>query len=129
MANYSYARKVECSFEEAEQRMKDEFAEEGFGVLTEVDVRATFREKLDIDYLAYKILGICNPPNAKESLKLEKELGLLLPCKAIVYEGDEGETFVSVVKPTKLLGVTENQDLVELGRKIERRMEQALGRV
>lgn len=126
MANYSYTRKVDCSFEEAEQRMKDEFGEEGFGVLTEIDVRETFQEKLDIDYPNYKILGICNPPNAKESMEMEKELGLLLPCKAIVYEGDEGETFVSMVKPTKLLSITENQDLVELGQEMEERMERAL---
>lgn len=129
MANYSYCRKVDCSLEEAEQRTREEFAEEGFGVLTEIDVRETFREKLDIDYPGYKILGICNPPNAKESLELEKELGLLLPCKVIVFEGDGGETFVSMVKPTKLLGITGNEDLVDFVQNMEVRMEQALDRV
>lgn len=129
MADYSYTRKVDCSLEEADQKTKDEFAEEGFGVLTEIDVRETFREKLDIDYPNYKILGICNPPNAKESLEMEKGLGLLLPCKVVVYEGDKGETFVFMVKPTKLLSITENQVLVELGRKMEERVEEALDRI
>jgi uncharacterized protein (DUF302 family) len=87
---YGYKKQVNTSFEEALQRTKEELQKEGFGVLTEIDVKATLKKKLDVDYDNYLILGACNPPFAYQSLQAEKDIGLLLlPCNVIAYE-DEG---------------------------------------
>ncbi len=128
MADYSYSRKVEASFEEALQRAKAELAEEGFGVLMEIDVRETLKAKLGVDFPKYVILGACNPSNAHRSLQLEREIGLLLPCNLIVYE-HEGKTHVAMLKPTAALGIVGNAALDGLAREVEERLKRALDQV
>ncbi len=128
MADYSYGKRVELSFEEALEKIKAELAQEGFGILAEIDVRETLKKKLGVDFPKYMILGACNPPYAKRSLELEKELGLLLPCNLIVYE-DRGETYVSMIKPTEALKIVGNEKLNEIAQEVEVKMKRALERI
>ena len=106
---YGYKKKVLVSFEKAVERTREELQKEGFGVLTEIDVRATLKKKLDIDYDNYIILGACNPPFAYQALQVEKDIGLLLPCNVIVYE-QEGEVFVSAIVPTVAMSMSRMKD-------------------
>ena len=128
MANYSYGKRVELHFEEALGKVKAELAEEGFGILAEIDMQKTLREKLGVDFPRYVTLEVCNPPNAKRSLELEREVGLLLPCNVIVYE-HKGENRVAAVKPTVVLGVAGNPALDGIAREIEAKLKRALDRV
>ncbi len=95
--DYGIRRKLDMDFDEARIRIEEELKKEGFGVLTEIDVQATLKKKLDIDYRRYNILGACNPPFAHKALELEREVGLFMPCNVIVYEDDDGKTVVSAM--------------------------------
>jgi uncharacterized protein (DUF302 family) len=98
-------------YEEAIEKATTALKEEGFGVLTEIDVKATLKKKLDADFRRYVILGACNPNLAYQALQNELEIGLLLPCNAIVYETDEGQSVVGIVDPLSMLGVIESESL------------------
>jgi uncharacterized protein (DUF302 family) len=122
---YGYQRKVSLSFADAVSKTKKELAKEGFGVLTEIDVKATLKKKLDVDYENYLILGACNPPFAFQALKGEKEIGLFLPCNVIVYVED-GETFVSAVLPTVAMSMVENPALAVIAVKVEAKLKKVV---
>jgi uncharacterized protein (DUF302 family) len=96
--------------------------EEGFGVLTQIDVQATMRAKLGVETKPYMILGACNPSLAHQALQIEPELGLLLPCNVIVYDNGDETTTVSVVDPIQMLGVVENPSLQPVAEEAERRL-------
>ncbi|PJC38557.1 ABC transporter ATP-binding protein, partial [Candidatus Peregrinibacteria bacterium CG_4_9_14_0_2_um_filter_38_9] len=97
--NYGMRTTIVCSFKEAIEKTKDALTKEGFGILTEIDVRATLKKKLGVDFENYFILGVCNPSFAYEALKAEKEIGLLLPCNVILY-GVDGHVVVSAIQPS-----------------------------
>ena len=118
---YGYTKKVNLSFTEAVEKIKDALKTGGFGVLTEIDVKATMKQKLDVDYEEYVILGACNPQFAHRALTAEKEIGLLLPCNVIVYQ-DGGDTFVSAIVPTVAMSVVENEALAPLAKEVEERL-------
>jgi uncharacterized protein (DUF302 family) len=125
--NYGFKKTVSLSVEEADQRIREELKTEGFGILTEIDVQATLKEKLDVDFRPYKILGACSPPLAHQALKSETDIGLLLPCNVIVYEGEgEGTSVVAVLDPKVQLGVTGRNDIDHLADEVRARMERAL---
>lgn len=107
---FSYRPEVGLPFEAAVERVTAEPKEEGFGVLSEIDVQLTLKKKLDVDIQPYVILGACNPSLAHRALQEELEVGLLLPCNVIVYEVPEGSV-ISIVDPVPMLGVTGNPDL------------------
>lgn len=115
---YGYKRKVPLSFIDAVSKVKEELSNEGFGVLTEIDVKATLKKKLDVEYENYLILGACNPPFAFQALKSEKEIGLFLPCNVIVYE-EGGEISVSAILPTVAMSMVENPALAALAVEVE----------
>lgn len=115
---YGYKRKIMLPFTETVLKTKEELAKEGFGVLTEIDVRATLMKKLGVEYENYLILGACNPPFAFQALKSEKEIGLFLPCNVIVYE-ENGEVFVSAVLPTVAMSMVENAALSDIAVPVE----------
>lgn len=125
---YGYKKQINMRFEEAVEKTRAALAEEGFGILTEIDVKATMKNKLDIDYDNYLILGACNPPFAHEALQAEKEIGLLLPCNVIVYE-DDGKVFVSAILPTVAMGMVDNQSLADIANTVEEKLKKAVDAV
>ena len=100
------------------QRRGKQLAKEGFGILTEIDVKATLKKKLDEDFRNYIILGACNPPFALRALKLETEIGLLLPCNVIVYETDDGSVVVSAIDPLVMMSMIDTPEMAELAREV-----------
>jgi uncharacterized protein (DUF302 family) len=104
--------------------------EEGFGVLTEIDVKATLKKKLDVDFREYKILGACNPPLAHQALQTEIDVGLLLPCNVVVRATDDpGQVVIEALDPVIQLEVAENRELPLLAQEVRQRMERVLDRV
>ncbi len=118
---YGYGKKVSLPFAEAVKVVKETLTKEGFGVLTEIDVKATMKKKLDVDYDNYIILGACNPQFAHKALQVEKEIGLLLPCNVIVYE-DSGEVYVSAIVPSVAMNMVENEDLASIASEVEKKL-------
>jgi uncharacterized protein (DUF302 family) len=113
--------------EEADLRVREELQKEGFGILTEIDVKATLKKKLDVDFRPYKILGACNPALAHQALSAETDIGLLLPCNVIVYEGGEaGTSVVGILDPKVQLGVTGRDDIGHLADEVRSRMQRVL---
>jgi uncharacterized protein (DUF302 family) len=102
---------LDIPYEAAIEKATAALKEEGFGVLTEIDVKATLKKKIDVDFRRYIILGACNPKLAYQALQNETEIGLLLPCNVIVYETDEGHSTVSIVDPMSMMGVVESDSL------------------
>lgn len=125
---YGYSRKLNVSFDDATERVKAKLSDEGFGILTEIDVKATLKKKLDVDFDRYIILGACNPPFAHKSLQIEREVGLLLPCNVIVYE-DRGGVFVSAIVPSVAMGMVENAALVEIAVEVEDKLRRVIDSV
>jgi uncharacterized protein (DUF302 family) len=124
---YGFKKMVSLPMEEADKRVREELQKEGFGILTEIDVKATMKKKLDVDFKPYKILGACNPPLAHQALTEEEDIGLLLPCNVIVYEGKtEGTSVVAVIDPQVQLGITGRDDIGPLAEEVGTRMRRAL---
>jgi uncharacterized protein (DUF302 family) len=122
---YGITKQIDTSFDEAVEKIRQALADEGFGILTEIDVRATLKKKLDVEYDNYLILGACNPPLAYRALQAEKQVGLLLPCNVIIYE-DEGSTFVSAMKPTVAMSMVDNPGLVKIAEQAEQKLKRVI---
>ena len=129
MGNYSFNKTTSLTFEQAIRKTKIELKHEGFGVLTEVDVKATIKKKLDKDFRNYIILGACNPDFAYEALQMEEELGLLLPCNVIVFEKDSGQVVVSAVNPKKALQIANNKELKEVAGQVSEHLKRVIEKV
>ncbi len=121
MSEYNFTKSLSISFEDALVQVPEKLKIEGFGVLTEIDVKETMKKKLDIDFPRYKILGACNPPFAHKALTSEFEIGTLLPCNVILYERD-GKTMLSVMKPSVALGVVDNIELKGIAMEVENKL-------
>ena len=112
---YGYKKETSLEFSDAVKKVREELKKEGFGVLTEINVKETLKEKLDVDYDDYIILGVCNPPFAYKALQIEKDIGLLLPCNVIVYSDKEkGKTIVSAINPMEAMSIVGNPEQDEL---------------
>ena len=111
--NYGIQKSVGLPWSDAVSRVRELLAEEGFGVLTEIDVKETLKEKLDVDFDRYIILGACNPPLAHRALSADREIGLLLPCNVIVYETGEDQSMVSAIDPQTMIGLSESKGEIE----------------
>jgi len=114
-----YNKVVELNFEQALSKLKTELKKEGFGVLTEVDIKDTFKKKLDVDFRPYQILGVCNPQLARRSILAEEEIGLMLPCKFIVYVNKQNKTVIAAVDPVKTMAVLDNKKLAEAAELVQ----------
>jgi len=126
-APYAMKRTVDLSQEEAEARIRETLAEEGFGVLTEIDVRTTLRKKLDIEFMPYKILGACNPGFAHQALETERDIGLLLPCNVVLYPDEyPGRTVVAAVDPVVQLVGAGRTNLAVLAEEVRAALGRAL---
>jgi len=113
-------------YEKALERATAALKEEGFGVLTEIDVKATLKKKLDADFRRYVILGACNPTLAHRALQSELEIGLLLPCNVIAYETDEGQTVVSIVNPMSMMEMVPGDALREVANEANARLKRVV---
>jgi len=125
---YSLAIDLDRDFDDVVQATRAALADEGFGVLTEIDVQATMKAKLDVDREEYLILGACNPPLAHRALEAEPELGVLLPCNVVVYRTG-GRTRVSAVAAEQMLGMVGNEELGPVATEVAQRMQRVLDAV
>jgi len=126
-STYAIKRELSISFDEADARVREELQKEGFGVLTEIDVTATMKKKLDVDFRPYRILGACNPPLAYQALTEEIDIGLLLPCNLVVYEGDTpGTSVVAALDPKLQLAVSGRDDIGPLADEVKARLERVV---
>jgi len=123
---YAFGRTVDLPYAEAERRVRAELQKEGFGVLTEIDVRQRFQEKLGKEFRDYVILGACNPAMAYEAFGKELNIGTLLPCNVTVYDGDDGRTVVMVMDPVAALSMVGNPEMAEMAKIVKEKMERVL---
>ena len=123
---YGFRTKLALSYTDSIAQIKQALQSEGFGILSEIDVAATLKKKLGVDYKPYIILGACNPNLAYQGLQSEPELGLLLPCNVIVYDNGDGSSTVSIVDPIQMLGVVANPALQPIAEEANRRLRRAL---
>ena len=124
--NFGFGKPVDLAFDEAIEAVTAGLGEEGFGVLTEIDVAATMKKKLDVDMPPYRILGACNPPLAHQAVTAVPEIGLLLPCNVLVREDDEGQVHVSFMDPGSVLGLVNNPDVEPLAAEVRAKLERVL---
>jgi uncharacterized protein (DUF302 family) len=128
--SYGFKTTVNAPVDEAEARVREALKGEGFGVLTEIDIKSAFKEKLDVDFKRYRILGACSPPLAHQALSEEEDIGLLLPCNVVVYEGEEdGTSVVAALDPVLQLGVSGREDLGELANDVQARLKRVIDAV
>lgn len=120
---------VDCGMDEAEQRATAALKEEGFGVLTEIDVKAVLKKKIDVDRKPYKILGACNPVLANKALQEEPDLGLLLPCNVVIREEDDGSTTVAIVDPAAMFTVVNKPEMEEMANEVREKFDRIMAAI
>jgi uncharacterized protein (DUF302 family) len=124
---YGFGTTVNVPYEEAVEKVTAALKTQGFGVLTQIDVQATLKQKLNADFRRYIILGACNPPLAYRALQAEPGAGLLLPCNVIVYEGErDGESVVSIVDPLAMMQLSDNPELASVAAQAEEKLRQVV---
>ncbi len=124
--SYYFSKKINESFEEAVEKVIAVLKSEGFGVLTEIDVKETLKKKLDVDFQKYRILGACNPAFAYKALKAEDKIGTMLPCNVIVQEISEGEVEIAAVDPVASMKAIENPALLEIAKQIQEKLRKVI---
>lgn len=124
--SYNFSKEVNLQFEPAIEKVTEELKKEGFGVLTEIDVQATLKKKLDVDFRKYRILGACNPPFAYQALSAEENIGVLLPCNVIVQEKESGKSSISIVNPIEAMQSVQNPALGEIADQVTERLKKVL---
>ena len=124
MIRYGLTKELDIPYETVIEQVRDALKKEGFGVLTEIDVKEKMKEKLGLDMRRYIILGACNPPNAHKAILAEENIGLMLPCNVIVYERG-GKTVLSVIRPTVAMQMIDNEELQKLAEAIEGKLKKA----
>ena len=126
--DYGFSKTVDLSFEDTINKVTEELKKEGFGVLTTIDVKETLKNKIDVDFKKYTILGACNPPFAHKALLAEEEIGLLLPCNVIVYE-KEDKSAVSFFNPSLMTKVVENDALNPIADEVKEKLQRVFDSV
>ncbi len=127
--NYYLTRKTGLSFDDAITKMTSALTKEGFGIISEIDVKDTFKKKIDVDFRNYKIFGACNPEFAHKAILLEDKIGTLLPCNFIVQEQEEGETEISAVNPLETMSGIDNIKLKVLAYEVGERLKRVLNNI
>lgn len=122
MSNYGFSVQVSYGFDEAVEKVTEELGKEGFGVLTDIDVQATLKKKLDHDRLPYRILGACNPPLAKQAIEADADIGLLLPCNVVVREEEDGSVTVAFMDPAAVLQLVDKEGVAELANTVKAKL-------
>jgi uncharacterized protein (DUF302 family) len=124
--NYGFGKTVSLPFDAALTRVTEELQKEGFGILTEIDVAATMKKKLNVDISPYRILGACNPSFAHHALSLEPQIGLLLPCNVVVRQDDAGNVQVEIMDPNAVLTLVNKPEINQLAGEVRQRLERVL---
>lgn len=123
--SYTFARVLEADFQEAIERITEELAERGFGILTTIDVKATLKKKLDVDVAPYTILGACNPAQARQALEAEPRIGVMLPCNVVVRQVDDGVE-VAAVDPVASMAAVDNPSLGAIAERVRASLREAV---
>ena len=126
---YYFSKTISGDFDKVIEKVTAELKKEGFGVLTEIDIKTTLKKKLDIDFYNYKILGACNPPFAYKALQAEDKIGTMLPCNVIVQEKKPGKIEVSAVDPVASMQGVENENLDGIAREISNKLKKVISGV
>lgn len=127
--SYYFSKTINVDFDTALAKVTEELKQEGFGILTEIDVKETFRKKLDVDFRRYKILGACNPNFAYQALQAEDKIGTMLPCNVIVQEHENGKVEVTAVDPVASMMSVENKLLIETATAVRGKLKNAIDRL
>lgn len=125
-SNFGFGKAVDGNFDDAVAKVTDELSKEGFGVLTEIDVKATMKKKIDKEMPPYKILGACNPHLADQAISAVPDIGLLLPCNVLVREDDAGQVSVGFMDPEAVMGLVENPGVEPLAGEVRKKLERVL---
>ncbi len=126
MTKYYFNKTLDLPFDAAIARVTEELKKEGFGILTEIDVAATMKKKLDVDFRPYKILGACNPPFAHKALEAEPHIGLMLPCNVIVQDAGNGKTEVAAINPMVTMTSVENPSLESVAEEVQTKLQRVI---
>ena len=124
--SYHFSTKLKMPFDEAVEKVTEELKKEGFGVLTDIDVKATLKKKMDVDFKNYRILGACNPPFAYQALQAEDKIGTMLPCNVVVQETDGGEIEVSAIDPIASMRAIENTELGDVANQVQQKLKKVI---
>jgi uncharacterized protein (DUF302 family) len=127
--SYYFTKTSNLSFDTAIARVTEELKKEGFGILTDIDVKATLKKKLDVEFRKYRILGACNPPFAYKALQAEDKIGTMLPCNVIVQEISDGQVEVTAIDPLASMQAVENPALKEIAAEISKKLKTVIARV
>lgn len=128
MISYGFRKEIDLPFDKAVEAVTEELKKQGFGILTRIDVKEKFKEKLGIDFKNYVILGACSPSHAHKAILAEEDIGLMLPCNVLVYE-KEGKTILSIIKPSAGMGMIDNEALRQIAKEVEARLKQVFDSV
>ena len=123
---YYYSKTVKAGFDEAVSRIKQALKDEGFGILTEIDVRDTLKKKLDVEFRNYRILGACNPPFAYRALQAEDKIGTMLPCNVVVQETADGRVELAAIDPVAAMQAIGNPELREIAEAIGQKLKKII---
>ena len=123
---YYFSATTDVPFDDAIDKVIDELKKEGFGILTDIDVKATLKKKLDVDYHKYRILGACNPPFAYKALEAENKVGTMLPCNVVVRETEDGNVEVSAVDPVASMQANQNTELQDIAKIIQAKLKKVI---
>ena len=124
--SYYFNTVLECSFDDAIERVTDELKREGFGILSQIDVQAALKKKLNVDFKKYKILGACNPPYAYQALQVEEKIGTMLPCNVIVLEKEDGRIEVAAIDPIASMQAIANPQLQDTADQVQAKLKKII---
>lgn len=119
---YHFSKKISSSYQEALEKTKAALGNEGFGVISEIDLKEKFKEKLDVNFREYRILGACNPKLAYEAIGQEDKIGVMLPCNVLVQEHENGEVEITAINPMETMSSVQNTNLESIAREVSRKL-------